>query len=168
MISDPVAKLEGLPGVGSYTARAIAAFAYNQDVILIETNIRAAIIHHFFSRRSDVEDTELVEVLKRVLPRGKARRWYGALMDYGASLKRAGIPHNDRGRHYKKQSKFAGSLREARGAILRKLSFGSASPGELTGLFGHGRRPQMRTALRALCNERLIEKRGENYTLARG
>ena len=46
--------LEELPGVGPYTARAIAAFAYNQDVVFIETNIRTAIIHHFFKRRTSM------------------------------------------------------------------------------------------------------------------
>ncbi|MHB8860568.1 MAG: HhH-GPD family protein, partial [Minisyncoccota bacterium] len=42
-----ISELEKLPGVGPYTARAVAAFAYNQDSIVIETNIRTAIIHHF-------------------------------------------------------------------------------------------------------------------------
>src|SRR3989344_2119575 len=36
----PVVELERLSGVGPYTARAVAAFAFNQDVIVIETNIR--------------------------------------------------------------------------------------------------------------------------------
>jgi A/G-specific adenine glycosylase len=161
-----VEELEKLSGVGPYTARAVAAFAWNEDVVFVETNIRTALIHHFFSKRSDVEDTELVEVLKRVLPKGKAREWYSALMDYGASLKRSGASHNARSVAYTKQSKFAGSLREARGAILRELAQGSASPGHLIGLLGSSRRVQMRTALRALWDEGLIQKNDKNYTLA--
>lgn len=161
-----VSEWEALPGVGSYTARAVAAFAYNQDVILIETNIRTAVIHHFFSRRSGIEDVEILEVLKRVLPKGRAREWHGALMDYGASLKRLGISHNARSRQYAKQSKFAGSLREARGAILRELARGAASSAHLRELLGASRRVQMRTALRALLAERLVEEIDENYTFA--
>lgn len=157
---------ETLPGVGKYTARAVAAFAYNKDVVFVETNIRTAIIHHFFPRRRSVADIELVEVLAKVLPRGRAREWYSALMDYGASLKRSGVSHTTRSRHYKKQSRFTGSLREARGAVLRTLSFGSSAPGELTALFGGERRAQMRTALRMLLTEGLIQKKGERYTLA--
>lgn len=42
-------ELEKLPGVGPYTARAVATFAYDADEILIETNIRTVVFHHFFS-----------------------------------------------------------------------------------------------------------------------
>lgn len=38
-----------LPGIGPYTAGAIMAFAYNQQIVMIETNIRRVFIHHFFS-----------------------------------------------------------------------------------------------------------------------
>ncbi len=38
-----------LPGIGPYTAGAISAFAYNQPVSMIETNIRRVYLHHFFS-----------------------------------------------------------------------------------------------------------------------
>src|SRR3989338_7324816 len=36
-----------LPGVGPYTRAAVRVFAFNEPDILIETNIRAAYIHHF-------------------------------------------------------------------------------------------------------------------------
>ena len=162
-----VSELEKLPGVGLYTARAVAAFAYNKDVVFVETNIRTAVINHFFSKKKKVSDKEIEKILARVLPKGRAREWYSALMDYGAHLKRSGMSHNLRSKKYVKQSKFIGSLREARGAILRSLAYGAASPGHLIGLLGAARRAQMRTALRALLRERLIEKRDENYTLAR-
>ena len=159
-------EFEKLPGVGSYTARAVAAFAYNQDVILVETNIRTAILHHFFSTKKKVSDKEIEKILKRMLPKGKSREWYSALMDYGAYLKRSGISHNARSKKYAKQSKFAGSLREARGALLRELTRGAASPARLTGLFGASRRSQLRTALHALRAEGLVAKVGGNYALA--
>jgi A/G-specific adenine glycosylase len=151
-----ISGLEALPGVGPYTARAVAAFAWNEDVVFVETNIRTALIHHFFSKRSDVGDTELVEVLKRVLPKGKAREWYSALMDYGASLKRSGVSHNARSVAYTKQSKFAGSLREARGAILREYTKGITSRARLVSLLGPSRKAQMKQALEALTREGLV------------
>lgn len=161
-----ISELEVLSGIGPYTARAIAAFAWNQDTVFIETNIRTAIIHHFFPKRSDVEDTEILEVLEKVFPKGRASEWYSALMDYGSSLKRSGLSHNTKSKTYAKQSKFVGSLREARGAILRELTKGSASPTQLTALLGDARRAQMRTALRALWAEGLLEKVHTNYMLA--
>ena len=159
-------ELEKLPGAGPYTARAVAAFAWNKDEVFIETNIRTAVIHHFFPKRKKVSDADIEKILTQALPKGRAREWYSALMDYGASLKKAGVSHNAKSAAYAKQSKFAGSLREARGAILRALAQGAASPARLVGLLGPGRRAQMRTALRALYAEGLVGKNGGNYTLA--
>lgn len=39
-IPTSVAELEALPGVGSYTARAVAAFAFGQAVPVVDTNVR--------------------------------------------------------------------------------------------------------------------------------
>ena len=155
-----VNELEALPGVGPYTARAVAAFAYNQDVVFVETNIRTAVIHHFFNKNTtiygSVSDAQILEILKKVLPKGKAREWYSALMDYGAYLKRSGISHNARSVKYAKQSEFVGSLREARGAILREFTRGITSRARLISLLGTSRRKQMKTALKALIKEGLI------------
>src|SRR3989344_3811274 len=133
-----VSDLETLPGVGSYTARAVAAFSYNENVVFIETNIRTAVIHHFFAKKKKVSDAEIEKILQKALPKGKSGEWYSALMDYGAYLKRSGISHNARSRQYMKQSKFSGSLREARGAILRELARGAQAGTRLRGLLGGG------------------------------
>jgi A/G-specific adenine glycosylase len=160
-----VSDLESLPGIGPYTARAVAAFAFNEPTIVIETNIRTAVIHHFFSRKKTVSDKEIEAVLADVLPKGKSREWYSALMDYGASLKRSGVSHNTRTAAYVKQAKFSGSLREARGVVLRELSKGAAPFSKLIGQFGATRRAQMRQALKALESEDMIAKSGKNYSL---
>jgi A/G-specific adenine glycosylase len=155
-----------LPGVGPYTAAAVAAFAYNKDGVVIETNIRTAVIHHFFPKKKKVSDKEIAKILKAVFPQGKARTWYSALMDYGASLKRSGISHNARTKSYVKQKKFAGSLREARGVILRTLVRGKAPSADLIELLGSKRRAQMREALHQLFSEQLIEREAGMYKLA--
>ena len=169
LICDEVVwKLEKLPGVGPYTARAIAAFAYNQDVVFVETNIRTAVIHHFFNTAKErkgmiyhtserkYHDAEIEKILKELLPKGKAREWYSALMDYGAYLKRSGVRINARTRGYTKQSKFAGSLREARGAILRALTSRERSPYALAQVLGPERRAQVKRALAQLCREQMV------------
>ncbi len=161
-----VRELESLPGIGPYTARAIAAFAYNEDAVIIETNIRTAIVHHFFQRKKKVSDEKVEEILELVYPKGKSREWQSALMDYGAYLKRTGVSHNARSKTYVRQSKFSGSSREARGALLRELARGAASCPRLTKLLGIPRRAQMRTALQALLAEGLVKKIGRSYTLA--
>lgn len=158
--------LEKLPGVGPYTARAIAAFAYNQGVIVVETNIRTAILHHFFPKQKKVSDRKIERVLAKLLPEGGARDWYSALMDYGAHLKRSGISHNARSLHYAKQPRFTGSLREARGAILRVLAQGATPRARLTGILGADRREQVVRALDALCAEGLVRTERRRYALA--
>lgn len=161
-----VEELEKLPGVGPYTARAVVAFAYNQDVILVETNIRTAVIHHFFADKVKVSDAEIEKILVQVLPKGKSREWYSALMDYGAYLKRSGISHNTKSKGHAKQSKFTGSLREARGALVRALAGKSSSRATLMNLLGATRRLQMQEALDALCTEGLVQTKKGRYMLA--
>ena len=171
-------ELEMLPGVGAYTANAVAAFAGNVDGVCIETNIRTAVIYHFFSRsggapaRAKVADRDIERILKKALPKGRAREWYAALMDYGTHLKREGARLNGRHAGYAKQKAFTGSAREARGAILRALASAiGATSGiaqkELTGLLGRERRAQVRAALARLAAEGLVEKRGGVWTLPR-
>ncbi|OGG48846.1 hypothetical protein A2678_00500 [Candidatus Kaiserbacteria bacterium RIFCSPHIGHO2_01_FULL_53_31] len=161
-----IKKLEELSGVGPYTARAVAAFAFNQDVIFIETNIRTVITHHFFQKRRKVSDKEIEKILTAVLPKGKSREWYSALMDYGAYLKRSGIKLNTKSKHYAKQSAFAGSSREARGAILRVLSTKESTAVHLTNLLGPDRCMQTNGALEDLVSENLVKIRRGVYSLA--
>lgn len=160
-------ELEELPGVGPYTACAVAAFAYNQDVVFIETNIRTVVTHHFFPKRKKVSDVEILKILEQAFPKGKSREWYSALMDYGASLKKSGVQINAKSNQYTKQSQFFGSLREARGAILRELAKGVAKEQRLTGLLGDSRMSQSRAALAALLAEGLVQKNGKVFTLPR-
>lgn len=160
-----VATLESLPGVGHYTARAVAAFAGNQDVVFVETNLRTAVIHHFFPGEEKVADSQVLEILAKALPKGDARRWYAALMDYGAHLKRSGVRVNARSTGYAKQSAFRGSDREARGAILKALAKGPQKPGYLRGVLGPDRVEQVRAQLTRLLSEGLIEKTGTTYRL---
>jgi A/G-specific adenine glycosylase len=113
--------LESLPGIGPYTAGAICAFAYQQPVTMIETNIRRVFIHHFFQTKNNVHDKDIFEFIHQTLPENDARRWYWALMDYGAHLGKH-IPNpNKKSRHYTVQKKFKGSDREIRGKILEIL-----------------------------------------------
>lgn len=113
-----------LPGVGPYTAGAISAFAYNQPVVMIETNIRRAYLHHFFKDRENVHDRDILEIVRETADIKNPRQWYWALMDYGSHLGKT-IPNpNKKSRHYAVQKKFKGSDREIRGRILEVLLSG--------------------------------------------
>ena len=119
------AALVSLPGIGAYTAGAIRAFAFNEPGVFIETNIRAALIHHFFPRAKKVSDDRLkplLESLESAPTLCGPREWYAALMDYGAHVKRMYPNPSRRSAHHTKQSKFEGSLRQVRGAILKAIT----------------------------------------------
>lgn len=159
--------LRSLPGVGPYTAGAVRAFAFGEPAPFIETNIRTAVIYHCFGSRGEIRDEEILAVLESVRPRrGKeARDWYAALMDYGAYLKRTGARLNSRSRGYAKQSRFEGSLRQVRGALLRELAFGGKTAATLIARLGR-EKADVERALSALIKEGLIEKKGRSYRLA--
>lgn len=160
-----IPELEMLPGVGHYTARAIAAFAWNTDVLFIETNIRTAITHHFFPSKKVVNDSEVFAVLTKVFPRGRAREWYAALMDYGAFLKRSGVRINKRAKGYTAQSPFKGSDREARGALLRALAQSPCTRTKLLQVLSTERKTQLETQLTALLKEGLVTRQKTRYSL---
>lgn len=116
--------LETLPGIGHYTARAIATFAYNEPHVFIETNIRSVYLHHFFFGCTGVRDAELLPLIEATLVTTHPCQWYQALMDYGASIKVLGMNPSRKSAHHTRQKKFKGSEREVRGALLRALTCG--------------------------------------------
>jgi len=117
--------LETFPGIGPYTARAICAFAFDMPVVFIETNIRRVFIQHFFAEESDLHDRRLLPLVEATLDREDPRRWYYALMDYGAALRRQVPNPNTRSSHYVRQAPFENSNRQIRGRILDLLSKGA-------------------------------------------
>ena len=112
-------ELEALPGIGPYTARAVAAFAFSVAEPLIETNIRTVFIHFFFHGRGKVADREILSLVAATLDRDNPREWYYALMDYGAHLKQLHPNPGRRSRHHVRQSRFEGSNRQLRSRLLR-------------------------------------------------
>lgn len=115
------AELQSLPGIGKATSGSILVYAFNAPEVYIETNIRTVYIHEFFADRRDVPDADLLPLIEKSLVGEEPFRWYSALMDYGTMLKKQ-IPNPSRkSKHHVKQSKFEGSDRQIRGAVLRTL-----------------------------------------------
>ncbi|MDR1095310.1 MAG: A/G-specific adenine glycosylase [Spirochaetaceae bacterium] len=167
-VPDTPEKLVTLPGAGPYTAGAVACFAYNYPAVFIETNIRAALIHFFFADRERVHDAELTGILKETLSgEDNPRVWYWALMDYGAALKKAAPNPSRRSAHYTRQSRFEGSFRQRRGAILRSLvAEGPASAESLAERTGIGPE-QLYDALAALEKDFMIASDSGVYSAGR-
>lgn len=112
--------LDDLPGIGINTAGAIMAFAFNKPSVFIETNIRRVYIHFFFPEKNKVHDRDILRLVENTLDRKNPRKWYYALMDYGAYLGREAKENpNRRSKHYARQSRFEGSDRQIRAGIVK-------------------------------------------------
>jgi A/G-specific adenine glycosylase len=114
-------ELTELPGVGPYTAAAVACFAFGREVLPVDVNVRRV-----QERTGEPFDHTCAQ----------------ALMDLGATVCIARVPRcgecplafacPSRGRRFeplRKQSRFEGSFRQRRGAALRALLAG-ADPGD--------------------------------------
>jgi A/G-specific adenine glycosylase len=82
---DTVEELEALPGVGPYTARAVASFAFGRDTAVVEANVRRIV-----SRLEP--DADVAVLADGLVPRGRAAAWNQALMDLGADVCRPRNP----------------------------------------------------------------------------
>jgi A/G-specific adenine glycosylase len=133
--------LTRLPGVGGYTAAAVASFAFGQRHAVLDTNVRRVLARlvrgeEFPPRSASAAETRLAESL---LPadRREAARWSVAVMELGALLctaarprcsgcpvapecswRRAGSPA---GARHPAAPRYEGSDRQCRGALLAVL-----------------------------------------------
>lgn len=157
-----VAGLVALPGVGVNTAGAIVAYAYNQPVVFVETNIRTVYIHHFFRNDASVSDKQIINVAELTLDSEHPRMWYWALMDYGSFLKSSVGNVGKISTTYAKQSKFVGSRRQIRGMIIKQLSI---RPLSLSDLLSGISDERLHSVLAELIAEGLISQTGPVYSL---
>jgi A/G-specific adenine glycosylase len=88
-----VAALLDLPGIGPYTAGAIACFAYEQDVAFLDTNIRR-VVRRLLVSTANAEPTEreLIGVAQSIIPIGQGWLWNQAIMELGALICTAATP----------------------------------------------------------------------------
>jgi A/G-specific adenine glycosylase len=121
--------LRSLPGVGPYTAAAVACFAFGRQVPAVDTNLRR-VLSRWVGRALD--KAELAATATDLLPDGAAVDWNQAVMDLGAGICR---PKPDCGTcpvatwcagpdvyvPPRPQGRFEGSVRQARGSILKTL-----------------------------------------------
>lgn len=108
--------LKKLPGIGEYTANAIACFAFDEQVAVVDTNVKKVILTQILKEpQATMSDKEIYYIARQLLPVGLAYEWNQALMDYAtAQLKKEKVP-------IPKQSHFKTSDRYYRGQIVKLL-----------------------------------------------
>jgi len=89
-------ELRSLPGVGRYTAGAIASIAFGENVAALDGNIRRVLARLFnvaTPARSPQGEARLWELAEKNLPEGAAGDYNQALMDLGATICTPRLPN---------------------------------------------------------------------------
>jgi A/G-specific adenine glycosylase len=138
-VPDTVEALEELPGVGVYTARAVAAFAFGRDVAAVDTNVGRILARRVGGPLGRVDAQTLADA---AVPVGRAGEWNQAMFDLGAAIctkrspscggcpVRGGCAWRGEGEDpavgsagvSRPQSRFVGSDRQGRARLVRVLS----------------------------------------------
>ncbi len=90
-----------LPGIGPYTAGAVACFAYERDAVFLDTDMRRVlrrVLHRLFlglKPATSATDKELLAIAEELAPAGRGWRWNQALMETGALICNARSPRCD-------------------------------------------------------------------------
>ena len=146
-----------LPGVGSYTAAAVMAFAFNKRSVVLDTNIRRGLARwHGDALPAPSQTRAEVERAESFVPADDdaATLWNGAIMEFGALVctaraplceacpladhcewLQAGRPADEHAERRRPQ-KWEGTNRQARGAIMAQLRTAPARYDELVAATG--------------------------------
>ena len=166
--------LRALPGVGPYTAAAVACFAFGANVPALDTNARR-VLNRWRGRA--LSSAELQAAAAEELGDADAADWNQAVMDLGSLLCTPREPGCDRcpaqprcagPNVYEpppRQSRYQGSLRQARAALLKELAREGADAGGLVTRTGMGSE-RVEQALAALATDGLAVQRGSVWQLA--
>lgn len=179
-----VAKLERLPGVGRYTARAVAAIAFGMPVGAVDTNVRRVLGRAVGGSRDAFKDSELQALADASVAPDRPADWTHAVMDVGATFCRP-VPRCDAcparracryarsaGSHEARRSDpltvtpFPATSRWLRGRILDVLRDGSGWVTVAERIGSHDR-AAVHAALADLAAEGLAERDPDDPLIAR-
>lgn len=172
-VPDTEEALRSLPGVGEYTAAAVAAFAYGRDTVVVDVNVRRFLVrvltgaepaasYTAAERELAVSAYEQLEVPPAL--------WAAAAMEFGALVCTSRAPACDQcplaeacdwvpGERVSRTQTYEGTDRQARGAVLAVLREGPATD------FTWHDPAQLQRALRGLQDDGLIVRSGRTWRL---
>ncbi len=179
--------LLALPGIGPYTARAVLAFAFEQDVAVVDTNTGRVLARRAGERLTPARAQAAADAW---VPAGHGWAWNQGLLDLGAercrpkdpacsgcpvrrtcAWARARWPSPDPATRSAgvsvRQAPFAGSARQARGRLLRALEGGPVRLLDVAELVGWaGRDPaEVDDLVQSLLADGLVHRRAARLHL---
>lgn len=179
-----VSQLRRLPGVGEYTANAVASFAFNERVAVVDTNVARVLARALANGALSVPETR--DMSLRLLGRAESAAFNQAMLDLGAQFCRStplctscpvaricrwnqeGGPDPAPGSAgvSRPQARFEGSDRQIRGRILTQLRVSRLSTAALLARLGDVESAKYRLVLDGLVDDGLVERRGRSVQLA--
>ncbi|MEX0782696.1 MAG: A/G-specific adenine glycosylase [Dehalococcoidia bacterium] len=181
-----ILSLRTLPGVGPYTAAAIASFAFEQPVPVADTNIARVLARsvHGIPHQRDLPGSAMQATAAALLPTRSARDHNLALMDLGALICRGRDPQCDScpirrhcswhtnghppsaARPAQPTPPFETTARYARGRIIHALrTHPSLDEPTLASLLPEPHRPNLPLYLAALAKDGLITQTDTQWSL---
>jgi A/G-specific adenine glycosylase len=182
-VPNDVDQLRLLPGVGEYTANAVASFAFGQRVAVLDTNVGRVLARAIASR--PLATGEARDLAKELLGRCESATFNQALLDLGAqyckSTPRCAVcPVANQCRWFREggadpalrsaavsrpQSRFAGSDRQLRGMVLRVLREGPQTMASLIAHFAVADARRSEVILDGLVRDGLVQRSGRDVCL---
>ena len=178
-------ELRALPGVGDYTAAAIASFGFGRRHAVLDTNVRRVLARAVAGQALPGPSVSRAEreLAETLVPLERPERWAVAVMELGALVCTAADPRCEAcpvaalcrwraaGRPPydgppRRTQKWAGTDRQCRGALLAVLrdDDGQVTAAALEVAWPDG--PQRRRALAGLLDDGLVvEQVGQGYSL---
>lgn len=183
-VPSSVAELRALPGVGEYTAHAVASFAFAVPVAVLDTNVGRVLARAIANRTLSRREARIMA--GELLPRRDVARFNQSMLDLGALHCRAvprceecpvapacrwraqgGVDPAPRSAGVSRpQSAFEGSDRQLRGRILAQLRTRAVDHGELEAITGEADGERRARVLRSLLDDGLVERSGALVQLA--
>jgi A/G-specific adenine glycosylase len=183
-----LADLQSLPGIGPYTARAVLAFAFEDDAAVVDTNVGRILARAVIGRRCGAAQAQ--RLADELAPTGDAWRWNQAMLDFGAMVCTKRSPRCDQcpittvcawsDTEFAEsdpavgsaavsvgQSKFAGSDRQGRGRLLAALRHGPVDVSSIAVTMDWPDDPARAERVAAtLLQDGLVRRQGELLVLA--
>jgi len=73
-----------LSGIGDYVANAVLCFAFNEDVPIVDMNVRR-VVGRFFGWKK-YKDKKIAEMLRTLIPTGRAKEFNWAVIDFSGLI----------------------------------------------------------------------------------
>ena len=182
-VPSDIEELLRLPGVGEYTANAVASFAFGRHVAVLDTNVGRVLARALANEPLRVSDARMLA--QELLPRSGVAEFNQAMIDLGAQYCRAtprchecplarscawrrkgGVdPAPQSAGVSRPQAQFVGSNRQLRGRVMRALHEGPRAKTRLVRDLGV-ELARAEVVLESLVRDGLVTKMARSYALS--